>query len=152
MSSDELRAMVRRDILEVWTEGDLDAVDELYAADCVIRSPFWEIESAEAFKQHIARFHRAYDRIRMRIEDVLVDGGKAAVRLTLRARHVGQTPVEGLPATGSEFTSRDCFVYHVTEGRIVEAWVYTDRLEFLEQLGYTLVPPQERGGREGRAR
>jgi steroid delta-isomerase-like uncharacterized protein len=145
MSTDGVRALVRRDILEVWAEGNLDAVDELYAADCVIRSPFWEIRGSDAFKQHIARFHGAYDRIQMRIEDVLVDADRAAVRLTLRARHVGQTPGEGLPATGREFASRDCFVYHLAEGRIVEAWVYTDRLEFLEQLGYTLVPPQKSG-------
>lgn len=147
MSADEIRALVRRDILEVWAKGDVEVVDQLYAADSVIRSPFWEIEGAEAFKQHIARFHRAYDHIRVSIEDVLVDGNRAAARLILSARHVGQTPGEGLPATRREFISRDCFVYHIAEGRIAEEWVYTDRLGFLQQLGYTLVRRHELGMR-----
>ena len=53
MSTEENKAIARR-IIEIWNQGNLSVVDEIFASDCVRHAPASSDLSMEGFKQSIS--------------------------------------------------------------------------------------------------
>ena len=80
MSAQENKDLVRREQEELWNHtGDLDAADELFAA-----------EQAEAAKQEAADFRRGFPDVVSTIEDIIAEGDKVVARWRSRATHQGE--------------------------------------------------------------
>jgi predicted ester cyclase len=76
MSSEENKALVRREHEELWNAtGNLDAADEIFAP-----------EQAEAAKQEAADFRRGFPDVVSTIEDLIAEGDKVVARW--RASHL----------------------------------------------------------------
>ena len=141
MSTEELKANLRRVHDEAWHKGNLDALDELYAADWVChRSPYPDFEGLEAYKQHITNCRISYPDLQLTIDEIIVEGDTSATRFTLRGTQTGRSPTTGAPPTGKQVTVPICTVSHWVEGKAVEEWVYADYLGVLQQLG--VIPSQ----------
>jgi predicted ester cyclase len=75
ISAQENKALVRREQQELWNHtGELDAADELFAAD-----------QAEAAKHQAAHFRRGFPDVLSTIEDIIAEGDKVVARLRSRA-------------------------------------------------------------------
>ncbi len=71
------------------------------------------------------------------IDDIIVEGDKAACRNTLTGTHTGdfRHPVIGaLPATGRSFSVDQAHIFRFGSGRIIEHWAIRDGLALLRQL------------------
>ncbi|MFG3697787.1 ester cyclase [Micromonospora sp. NPDC047620] len=66
------------------------------------------------------------------IEEFLVDGARAYVRLSQVGRHL--EPVDGIAPTGRTVRQINSVVYHVEDGLITEYWMQIDRAGLLAQL------------------
>ena len=140
MSLEELKAKIRWAGEEAWLQGNLDALDEVYAADYVWhRPPFPDTSGIEAVKESIEGMRSAYSDIQIVYEEMVGEGSRIAYRYSMRARHTGVTPTMPIPPTGKEVTLVGCVVVNVADGKIVEEFEYSDYLGFLQQLG--VVPP-----------
>ena len=140
MSPEEFKSKILWAGEEAWLKGNVDAFDEVYAADYVWhRPPLPDLEGLEAAKQSVAGTRQAYSDIQVTFEEWLAEGDSIAYRWTWRARHTGQSPTLPIPPTDKEVTLRGCTVVHIADGKVVEEFEYADYLGFLQQLG--VVPP-----------
>ena len=138
--SEEFKATIRRVVEGAYNKGNLDALDELYAADFVVhKPPFPDIEGLEAFKQFIADTRISYPDVQLTLDEIIVEGDRTAARWTFRGTQTGQSPTTSAPPTGKQVTFTGCSVTHLVEGKTVEEYQNADWLSLLQQLG--VIPP-----------
>ena len=139
---EENKALVRREIEEVWNQGKLDLIDEIFAADFVCHiagSP--DIQGPEGEKQFASMFRTAFPDIKFTIEDQIAEGDKVVNRWTYTATHKGE--LMGISPTGVQVTVTGITIGRYAGGKVLEIWVNSDALGLMQQLG--VVPPMGQG-------
>jgi hypothetical protein len=144
MSAEENKELVLR-----WKEernkGNVNVVDELCAADCVLHmsgipTP-GPVRGREPFKQLFAAYLAAFDFHSMP-EFLIAEGEMVVVRETYRLKHKGE--FQGIPPTGKEVSVTGTEIYRIVDGKFVEQWVEADMLGLMQQVG-VLPAPGEAG-------
>lgn len=134
---EEKKAVVRRWFQAV-NEHDLATLEELlHPRGFVWHSPALPqgVAGREAILESYSRLFSASPDVRFMPEEMLVDGGKVTVRWETQGTHRGE--YLGVPATGKTVGTTGATIFSVGDGKIQEAWVYSDRLGLLQQLGAT---------------
>jgi uncharacterized protein (TIGR02246 family) len=108
---DAMRALAHR-VHEAANAGDLDAVNEIFAADFV--SHPLRTTGREPIRAAWRAIRQKYPELRSEIQDVLVDGDRVALRSTVH----GAGARDGEQPTIME-------VFRVADGRIAELWGVT---------------------------
>jgi predicted ester cyclase len=136
-SKRELRhlAAVRRYFGEVWSEGRLDALDELLTSDYVNHTPSTANPplGPAGLKPIVAAFRTAFPDLRFTIEDMTVDGDRVAVRVRMQGTHQG--PLFGILPTQRRVDVEQINIELFRGERVAEHWRVTDELGLLRQLG-----------------
>jgi steroid delta-isomerase-like uncharacterized protein len=70
------------------------------------------------------------------IDDIISEGDKVAVRMTMSGTHTGT--LKGIPPTGKRFSVDYVHWFRLAEGKVAELWAVRDDLTRLQQLG--LIP------------
>ena len=140
MSGEENKALIRRGFEEFVNRKNLAPVDELIAPNFVgyysgVPEP---VRGRDGFKQLLSMYHSAFPDLKVRIEDIVAEGDKVAVRLTFRGTHQGE--LMGIPPTGKSIALTSINIFRVEGGKAVEQRVNTDDLGMLQQLG-VMTPP-----------
>jgi len=145
MSAEENKAILRREMVEVWNKGNLAVVDELVANNFVLHDPSQptEVRGPEGLKQYVTAFRTAFPDLHITFEDQVAEGDKVATRITLRGTHKGE--LAGIPATGKQVTITSISIDRLEAGKFVETFVSSDTLGLLQQLG-VIPPPEQAGG------
>jgi predicted ester cyclase len=144
MSTEELKATIRRVWDEAWNKGNPDALDELYAADYVRhRAPFPDFEGLEAYKQFVAETRISYPDCQLTLHEIIIEGDISAARWTWSGTQTGPSPSTGAPPTGKHGVLAGCSVVRWVEGKCVEEWEGADYLGLFQQLG--IIPPLGQG-------
>lgn len=140
MSAVDLVADIRRAGQEAWCEGNVDALDAVYAPDYVSHSPpLPDTRGLAAVKESITATRIAYSNIRAEYAEWIVEGHAIAYRFTMYMKHTGISPTLPDPPTGKEVLLTGCAWVHLRNGKVIEEWEYSNYLGFLQQLG--VVPP-----------
>lgn len=139
--SEQFKAEARRIFEEAYNNGDLDALDDLFAPHVIVhRSPVRHVVGLAAFKQSLVEARSIYSDLNLSIDEILLEGeNKGASRWTLRGTHTGQSQNLPIPPTGKQVVYTGSNIFHLQGGKIVEAWEHGDYLGLLQQLG--VVPP-----------
>jgi predicted ester cyclase len=123
MSAEENKTLVRREQEELWNHtGDLDAAEELFAAD-----------QAEAAKQQAADFRRGFPDVTSTIEDLIAEGDKVVARWRSWATHRGD--YMGIAPSGKEVEFTGISFYRIEGGKIAESWSVEDQFGLMRQIG-----------------
>jgi steroid delta-isomerase-like uncharacterized protein len=133
MAAQESKVLVRRFIEEVFVKGNADAVDKLVTPDFTPHSWGKMPSGIEPLKQAVKRVHAGLSDVSMKIEDVIAEEDKVAVRLTAHGRHVGE--FMGVPGSGQEYTISETHIFHLRDGKIAAHWRDADMLGLMRQLG-----------------
>ena len=129
---------------EAWYRGNVDALDEVDDPNIVIHMPpNPDLVGREAHKQLILGARQAFSDYQHEWKDFIGEGDIVAVRYIAHMKHTGETPTIPVPPTGKELITTALMMFHLKNDKIVEAWMYPDRLGVLEQLGITLPMGQE---------
>jgi len=139
---EENKALVRRAFEEVWNQGKLDVIDEIFAADFVYHiagSP--DIHGPDGEKQFVTMHRTAFPDIKFTVEDWIAEGDKVVTRWTFTGTHKGE--LMGISPTGVQVTMTGISIGRIAGGKIVEVWGNADSLGMLQQLG--AVPPLGQG-------
>ena len=134
---------------KVWNEGKLEIVDEVYAPQKTshiggVTSTYTPDET----KELVSTWLEAFPDFKFKIEDIIAEGNKVAVRYTFTGTHQGK--ILGIAPTGKKITvSQMCFI-RFENGKIAEVWEDFDALGMYQQLGMELKPKEEKkkGGGE----
>ena len=138
MSMEENRAVIRRYCEEVVNKGNVALVDELWDANVINHGLAPGILPGAAYiKVLVQRFHAAFPDLHFTIEDMIAEGEKVVIRLTVRGTHKGE--FLGIAATGKQVTTTTIAIYKFASGRIVEVWGIRDDRGVLQQMG--AIPP-----------
>ena len=136
MSADAHRAVVQRLFDEVWDQGNVVVVDEIFAPEYLDHAspPGIINRGPENHKQLFAKLRSAFPDISNTLEEVIVEGNKVAFRNTLRGTHQG--PFMGMAPTGRSFVQGQMHIVHFSEdNKMVEHWTARDELGMMQQLG-----------------
>ena len=134
--SEEAKAIVRRFIEETQARGNLEAVDEFIAEDCVNHTPPPGVPpDREGAKQIFAMFRAAFPDHDAVILDMVGEDDTVATYKTFTGTHQGE--YMGIPATGKRVTVRVMDFVRVRDGKIAEHSNVVDVFGLLAQLGAT---------------
>ncbi len=142
MSAEENKAIVRRYNQEVWSEGNLDVVDELVASDLL-----WSGRHVdpEGIRHAVAGMRAVFPDFQVTIDEMVAEGDKVFIRETCRGTHLGAmpgTPVGTIAPTGKPVTFTGNVLYRIANQQIVEDLAEMDMLGLLHQVG-ALPTPEE---------
>ncbi|MFN8491969.1 MAG: ester cyclase [Caldilineaceae bacterium] len=135
MAIEQNKAVVRRDVDEIWTQGNAALIDELYTADAVDHNPLPGLQATGRAlqKQTLQMLHTGFPDFQNHIDLMLAEGDKVAVSITIRGTHLGQ--FLQMPPTGKAATWTRMTIYRLENGQIAELWHVVDALGLIAQLG-----------------
>jgi steroid delta-isomerase-like uncharacterized protein len=139
MSVEPNKAIVRR-LFEIWNTGNLDAIEELYAADYVAdcRPHAPRRHGYDAIKGMVQRAHIAFPDFHEELEEMIAEGDKVVVRFTITGTQLGQWGP--LPPTGKPVRFEEIVILRFVDGKVVEQHGLVDNLAALRQLGVVPTP------------
>jgi steroid delta-isomerase-like uncharacterized protein len=93
VSAEANKALVRRSFEEVFNQGNLEAVEEMFAPDYVLHDPTSpeEIRGTEGMRGYVSMYRTAFPDLQQSVEDQIAEGEKVATRLTGRGTHQGNS-------------------------------------------------------------
>jgi steroid delta-isomerase-like uncharacterized protein len=141
MSVGENIQLMRRWFQEVWNEGQVETVHELFHPNAVARGQRGaksEIRGPEQFEKFVREIRGAFPDIKVKVEDVFGDGDKVVLRWSGVMTHTGNTL--GIPPSGQTVRSEGITIARIVDGKIVEGWDSWDQLGMLEQIGVYKQP------------
>jgi predicted ester cyclase len=134
MSDTDPKQVVRRLMDEVMTDGNLAALDWLYAP-----------RLASSARRWVEPFLESFSDVDMRIVELVAEGDTVVGRFACSGTHTGTWL--GHPATGRRFTNvAEVYFFRVVEGRITRAWGLEDTAGRLRQLGLSSPSGAEENG------
>ncbi len=132
-STDREKRLVER-LYQAFNEADPDLLDAVLADEWkdTPMAP-GQAPGREGMKPMVRAFLAAFADLRFAPQEIVVAGGRAAVRLELSGRHVGEWM--GVAATGRDFTIAMHELHHLVGGRITHTWHLEDWAGWREQVG-----------------
>ncbi len=135
MAGDKPETVVRK-YYEKAAQGDEKAIDELLSEDFVLYSPVSEepLRGIGAYKDMIAAFLAATPEMKVKVEDLTVEGDTVITRWSARFKHTGQ--FEGHPPTGKTGDVSGSDRIRVRDGKIVEIHNNVDLAGVERKVGF----------------
>jgi steroid delta-isomerase-like uncharacterized protein len=139
MSVERNKAIVPR-LFEAWNTGNLDAIEELYAADYVADyRPYAPLRRGhDAIKGMVQRAHVAFPDYHEELEEMVAEGDKVVLRFTITGTQLGQWGP--LPPTGKPVRFEEIVILRFVDGKVAEQRGIVDNLAALRQLGVVPTP------------
>lgn len=138
-SGRSIEELLRREATEIWTKGDLSVIPEIFSENQIAHYGDRAFESThETMRNTVTRWRTAFPDLEMIVEDVIVNGDKAAARYTVTGTHLGKYGSHD--STGNEFRFEQIYIVRVEGGKVVETWGTWDEYGFKQQLG--IIPSQ----------
>ena len=117
------KELVRRFTEVVLNQGHFERLGDFYATT----------DQASHINSDFPALRKAFSNLYMVIEDLFGEGDKIGLRFTLSGTNDG--PFMGRPATGKTARWGGVTLISLKDGKMVEEWVYPDRLAVMQQLG-----------------
>lgn len=132
----ENKAVVLRSEKELWSSGNLNAADELYAPDFVchfVIGPEWR--GTQGIKDEVRQHRASFPDWNEHVDDIVAEGDKVVIRFTSTGTQRGE--FAGIAPTGKKVSIQEVAIFRLSNGKIVEQWGMPDLHGLLEQLGAT---------------
>ena len=142
-------ALVRRIQEEVWSRGDLSALDEIFSPHFVGHATggaTWR--GPQAVRDLVLQWRLAFPDWTETAHDFVAQGDKVAVRYTSRGTHAGE--LLGVSPTGRVVEITEMAMFRFEGSRVAEQWTETDLFSLLQQIGAVTLPSRWRDGRDRR--
>jgi len=141
ITEEEAKAFTDR-VLAMWNEANITIVDEVYAPeivrhDCGVPE---DIVGLENMKNYLQNLFNAFPDLHITVDEMIVEGNKIAQRWTMTGTNTGS--MGDMPPTGKNVRFIGVSIGHFVNGKAVEIWDFYNVLDMMQQLGFTLTPPQ----------
>jgi len=136
MSVEENVELMRRWFNEVWNEGRIETIHDLFAPDGVGIGELedgGELRGPADFVPFVERVRSAFPDIKIVVDDAFGAGDKVVLRWTATMTHRGE--YLGMAPTGKTVRITGMTMTRIADKQIVEGWDNWDQLAMLKQLG-----------------
>jgi steroid delta-isomerase-like uncharacterized protein len=139
--SEENKAVVRRWLEEVLSQGKVEVLDEICADDYVEYDPAYPGGHLrrEELKQAIPVYRSAYPDLRFVIEDMIAEADNVAVYWTMTGTHLGS--FRGMPPSGKSVEADGMTLVRLRNGKSIQARSCWDATGLRQRIGTR--PPSE---------
>jgi steroid delta-isomerase-like uncharacterized protein len=117
---------------QIWSQGRLDLVSEIYTPDFVGHFPAGIVRGHSGIRDRIESHRKAFPDWSETVVDMIVDGNKVVTRFISRGTNLG--PFLGNPPTGNRVEVSEVAIFRLADGKIAEQWVYPDMRTLQRQL------------------
>jgi steroid delta-isomerase-like uncharacterized protein len=133
---DSSHDVARRFYEDAYNQHNANALDQILSYTWVGHDPSAQGGAVryDDLKDQVAELSISFPDLRVKIEDMVVDGDKVAVRITLTGTHRGPE-YKGVKATGKKINLTAMGIHRVNQGKIVESWLLQDNAGLWAQLG-----------------
>jgi predicted ester cyclase len=139
------KTLARRELQELWSEGNLAVADEIFAPNFVShqhsRPDAQDVHGIEAYKDFVRQVHEAFPDLHYVLEDQIAEADKVMSRNVASGTHKG--PLMDIEPTNKRAQWAGISIDRIEQGKIVENWVSWDMMGMLQQLGLVSLPSQE---------
>ena len=138
MSAEANAAAARRALEDVFNQGRMEVVSELYSADCVGHDPADDQDrrGIQAMTEKARMYREAMSDLEITIDDLIATDDSAVTRWTARGTNDGE--LMGMPPTGRHVEVTGISIDRFNDdGLIAESWDQWDNAGFMTQLGVT---------------
>ena len=127
--------VARRLARDVFSNGDLDAFEEVFADDYVNHNiPVPGLPGTkDGFRELVKATRSAFVDLVVHVDDVIAEGDMVAFHDHVTATSSGE--FFGVPPSGTPVEWTEIHWLRVVDGRIVEHWTNFDQLGIMRQLG-----------------
>jgi len=132
-SADGNLAVATRWTNEVWSEQNLDVLDDIaHPAITHHGASFPDTHGVEELKQGIGRQFAAFPDMELTVDSAFADGDTVVVRWS--GTGTNESEFLGLPPSGQETTMTGINIYRLACGQIVESWSEMNGLALIRQI------------------
>jgi steroid delta-isomerase-like uncharacterized protein len=138
-------ALCRRNFEEIFTKGQFDTADEIFARNYTDHDPYTPKEfgkGPELVRKTANMYRTAFPDLKVTIEEMISDGDQVVTRWTAQGTHKGE--LKGVKPSNKKVTISGIQIDHVAAGKISESWTSWDALGMMEQIGAIPTPPKAR--------
>jgi steroid delta-isomerase-like uncharacterized protein len=139
-TTEQNKTIVTAFINELFTKGELEAVDKYLAEDFVNNDPpFGATADREGMRSASALFRSVFPDWHSELHLLVAEGDMVVEQFTASGTHTG-APIMGVAPSGEKVTLDGVNIFRLRDGRIVERWGRLDDLGFRQQLGISDRP------------
>src|SRR5689334_19218275 len=132
-TSEQNKLTIRKLYEEILNTGRWELLNPIIADDFIgVQGQ----KGAAAFAETVRGLREGFPDIQWTVEDLIAEGDKVVVRWSWKATHSGN--FRGFAPTHKALTDHAIAIYQFRNHQVVQAWLETDRLGFLQQIG--LIP------------
>ena len=141
MGDDDIRALATGAFARFNDGERRDAFFDAYDPDVALHGYPGALQGLDGLRAFHEALWEAFPDARLTVEDLVVEGDRAALRYRLQGTHQG--PYLGVAPTGVGFDVEGLTLLRLADGRVVEEWHSPTELAILRQLGAApaTVPP-----------
>jgi steroid delta-isomerase-like uncharacterized protein len=132
--------------ITAWSTGDYALLDEGFSPNVRRDSPGLpgDADSLEELKEVMENFRSGFSDTQVVLDWGIYEVHRSVHHWTFAGTNDG--PIGDIPATGVSVEVSGMTYVTYEDGKVVEEVVYFDNLGFMEQLGFTLTPPEPEEG------
>ncbi len=124
----------RRFCTEIWSKGDMDAIDELIDPNFAFILAFMHTDSIESFKKLVVYNRTVFENLIYVPNDVVANESKGAAWWTMTSKHVGTW--RHVPGSNKDVSIEGItFFWFTPEGKLLKAVVENDVMGLMRQIG-----------------
>lgn len=133
--SAQSKAIARRFFEEVFSQGRLAKVDELFAVDYQDHDPAngQDTHGRDGVREEIAVYRAGSSDLSFTVEDQLAEGDRVVTRWIAHGTHDGE--LLGIAPTGNPIEVHGITIHCLAGGLILEGWWNWDVLGLMGQIG-----------------
>ncbi len=135
------KEIVRRTHDEVWSNGNMEVIDELYGNDYVAH---WtsgpDTHGLDELREVIMEARTAFPDLKEEIEQIVAEGDLVVTRFSTGGTFKGN--IMGISPSDKKVTRQEIAIHRIVNGKIVEQWTVADSLVLMQQLGMELKPKE----------
>jgi predicted ester cyclase len=135
----ELKPLVDK-YVEVWNTGNVDELDDVMNINFVRHAESTSAEGLDNLKKLITGSRTSFPDLHLVLIDEIFSDNRFAARFSFTATNTGPGQ---FPPTGKSVEVWGVVIAHFENGKLSEEWVGYDNQSFMEQLGFTMIPPAE---------
>ena len=138
MSTEQNKALIRYFYEEVWNKGDLEAADQVFAAEYVRHDlrPGNALPGPEGQKRIAGDFRSAFPDLHMNVDLMIAENDLVMARWTTVGTNTNAWG--SVPATGKHIRFSGVNIFRIADGKVVEIWNHRDDLGVMQQTGASI--------------
>lgn len=134
---EELKALSRRVITDIYNAADLDAVGELFHPQYVQKPVGYK--GQEGARRYVEEMHAAFSGLNFDLVGQIAEDDSVVNLLIMNGHHTG-TLQGHIPPSGKEVVAIYAVIHRYVDGKLVEGVIISDQLSVMQQIGVVPTP------------